>query len=532
MDPGWLGGPTPPLRLEVHYRDRVVPCFVERPKSLHALLAEAVTHNPGGEAVVCGDERLSWRDLDGRVSRLAAALARRGIGPGDRIAMLLGNGVPFVLTLFAAARLGAIAVPMSIRQQRPEIAFALADCGARALVHEPDLATRLPSPGEVPELRLRVSAGACAGSERLATLLDEDGVAVPAPVDEEDVAVILYTSGTTGRPKGATLTGLGIVHSSRVYEHCMALTDRDRIIAAVPLAHVTGLIANVTAAVRARATLVILPAFKAADFLALAERERATATVIAPAMYALCLLQPDFAARDLSAWRIGAYGGAPMPPATIEALARILPGLQLMNAYGSTETTSPVTLMPPRLTASHGDKVGLPVPGATVLAMDPEGLAVAPGEVGELWIAGPSVVPGYWNNPEATSREITGGFWHSGDLGTVDSDGFVAVLDRLKDMINRGGLKVYTAEVESVLAGHPLVVESAVVATPCPVLGERVHAVVVLREPVDATDSLRAFCATKLSDYKVPETFAFRAEPLPRNANGKVLKRELRPAPS
>jgi acyl-CoA synthetase (AMP-forming)/AMP-acid ligase II len=311
VDPGWLGGPTPPLRLELHYGQRVVPCFVERPRSLHGLLAEAVAHNPGGEAVVCGDERLSWRDLDGRVGRLAAALARRGIGSGDRIAMLLGNGVPFVLTLFAAARLGAIAVPMSIRQQRPEIAFALADCGARALIHEPDLATRLPSTGEAPDLRIRVTAGACAGSEPLDTLLGEDGAPAAAPVDEDDVAVILYTSGTTGRPKGATLTGLGIVHSSLVYEHCMALSDRDRIIAAVPLAHVTGLIANVTAAVCAKATLVILPAFKARDFLTLAARERTTATVIAPAMYALFLLQPDFAAHDLSAWRIGAFGGAP-----------------------------------------------------------------------------------------------------------------------------------------------------------------------------------------------------------------------------
>jgi acyl-CoA synthetase (AMP-forming)/AMP-acid ligase II len=308
----------------------------------------------------------------------------------------------------------------------------------------------------------------------------------------------------------------------------MAMTAADRSVAAVPLSHVTGLIANIAAVVRCSGTLVILPSFKAPEFLKAAERERMSHTVIVPAMYNLCLLEPEFDRYDLSAWRIGAYGGAPMPAATIERLAEKLPRLTLVNAYGATETTSPAVLMPPEHTAKHLDSVGKSVPCVTLAVMDEAGQELPRGEIGEIWISGPSVVRGYWNNPSATTEEIVAGFWRSGDLGSIDSDGFIRVFDRKKDMINRGGYKVYTAEVETVLAAHPGVVESAVVGKPCPVLGERVHAFVVPRDATLTAPKLRAFCAERLSDYKVPESFALRREALPRNANGKVLKRTLR----
>jgi O-succinylbenzoic acid--CoA ligase len=333
---------------------------------------------------------------------------------------------------------------------------------------------------------------------------------------EDDVAAILYTSGTTGRPKGAMLSNLGIVHSALNFELCMGLSTRTRNVAAVPLSHVTGLIASLAATVRCAGTLIVLPEFKARAFLELAARERMTHTLIVPAMYNLCLLEPGFAKFDLSSWRLGAYGGAPMPAVTIAALAQKLPDLALMNAYGATETTSPATLMPPAETARRRDSVGLAVPGAEIKVVDDE-----------LWIRGPMVVSGYWNDPAATEREFTDGFWHSGDVGSIDAEGFVRVLDRKKDMINRGGFKVYTAEVESALAEHPAIAESAVVGYACPVLGERVQAFVVVKNNVDH-DALREFCAQRLPDYKVPEKFTLRSEPLPRNANGKVLKRELR----
>src|SRR6201999_3987219 len=197
-------------------------------------------------------------------------------------------------------------------------------------------------------------------------------------------------------------------------------------------------------------------------------------------------------------------------------LATKLPGLKLMNCYGATETTSPSTIMPGELTAAHIDSVGLPCPGAPVIVVDAEGHELPRGEIGEIWIHGASVIKGYWNNPKATAESFTGGFWRSGDLGSIDADNLVRVFDRQKDMINRGGLKIYSAEVESVLASHPAVVESAIVARPCPVLGERVHAVVVTREPVSG-EALRGWCAARLSDYKVPETLSVSADPLPRN---------------
>jgi O-succinylbenzoic acid--CoA ligase len=217
-----------------------------------------------------------------------------------------------------------------------------------------------------------------------------------------------------------------------------------------------------------------------------------------------------------------------MAPATIARFAERLPGLKLMNAYGATETTSPVTLMPPSETAARPDSVGCALPCADILVMDDRGREVGAGEAGELWLGGPMVVPGYWNDPAATAESFVGGYWRSGDIGSKDADGFVRVFDRRKDMINRGGYKIYSVEVENALMGFPGVVEAAVVAEPCPVLGERVHAFVVVGAGVQPAD-LQRHCAGLLADYKVPETFTLSDTPLPRNANGKLLKRNLRP---
>lgn len=518
------------MRLEAHYGDRVVRCFAARPASVHALLLEAVQRNPDGEALVCGDTRLSYRQLLERSGRLAAGMAARGIGRGDRVALLLGNRIEFVVTLFAAARIGAISVPLSVREQTPGLAYMLSHCAASLLVHEADLAALLPAAGDVPALRARVAAaGSCPGSEDFDALLSDPGpVPDAAPVQEEDTTAILYTSGTTGRPKGAMLTHLGVVHSSMHFQIAMGLTPADCSIVAVPLSHVTGLVALITTMVRAAGKLVIMPAFKAADFLRLAAREGMTHTLMVPAMYHLCLLQPDFDAHDLRGWRVGAYGGAPMPVATIEALAAKVPSLTLMNCYGSTETTSPATLMPRGQTAAHNDTVGTPLACARICVMDADGRELPHGTLGEIWIGGPMVVRGYWDNTPASAAGFTGGYWHSGDIGSIDAEGYVRVVDRLKDMINRGGYKIYTIEVENALYAHPAVQECAVVAKPCPVLGERVHAFVMLREEGTTAQALAGFCRARLSDYKVPESFTLSLTPLPRNANGKLVKRDLR----
>jgi acyl-CoA synthetase (AMP-forming)/AMP-acid ligase II len=525
----WSHYSIPAMRLEARFGDRVIPAFCERPASLWAMIAHAASRNPDGEALVCGERRMNWREVAQQSAQIAAGLRKIGVQRGDRIALLLGNRIEFVLALFGAAHLGAVTVLLSTRQQKPEIAYVLNDCGAKLLIHEATLSDRVPDARDIPELMHRVSVDDT-GASQFCELIGDGPLPAPADVGEQDTAMILYTSGTTGRPKGAMLAHCNIIHSAMIYEACMELTEADRSIAAVPLAHVTGVVANIMSMARCAGTLIIVAEFKAADYLKVAARERVTQTVMVPAMYNLCLLQADFDNYDLSAWRIGGYGGAPMPIATIEKLAVKMPGLKLINAYGSTETTSPSTIMPPELTSAHIDSVGLPCPGAEIVVVDAEGRELPRGDIGEIWIRSGSVIKGYWNNPTATAESFTGGFWHSGDLGSIDKDDFVRVFDRQKDMINRGGLKIYSAEVESVLAGHPGVLESAIIAKPCPVLGERVHAVIVTRSGDVSEAVLRAWCAERLSDYKVPETMALTSEPLPRNANGKVLKRQLREA--
>ena len=527
----WNLPPQFATRFEAHFGSRVIRCFQQRPASVDELFRNALAQYPDHEVMVTpSGERWTYRQLDEAVSRAAAGFAARGLQAGDRIALLIGNDPTFVIALLAAARLNAITVPINIREQTPEMEFTLNQCGAKMLVHEASLAERLPQPSAHPALQMRFAVnGDCADSKSFSALLESaPSQQISAPSNEEDVAVILYTSGTTGKPKGATLTHFNIVHSIMHYDLCMAIRPGDRSLLAVPASHVTGLVAIILLMIRCGGCIVMLREFKAKACLELMAKERVTHSIMVPAMYNLCLLQADFDSYDLSAFRCGGYGGAPMPQATIATLAKKLPNLVLINAYGSTETTSPSTMMPLGLGATHSDSVGQVVPCGDICVMDDQGREVPRGESGELWIGGPMVVPGYWNNPEATKKSFCAGYWKSGDIGSIDANGFVRIHDRIKDMINRGGYKIYSAEVENVMSHHPLVIESAVVAVPDPVLGEKVQAVVVRRDASLSVESLRSFCAEYLSDYKVPDFFVLRDEPLPRNANGKILKRDLR----
>lgn len=528
----WKEYPVPSMRSEALFGDRVVRCFAVRPRSFHAMFEASVAAGPDAEAVVCGGQRWTYAQCDALSTRLAMGLAERGIGAGDRVVLFVGNGAEFVFTLLALQRLGAIAVPVGIREQRPGLAWIARQCGAVAIVADAALAERVPDAAEAPALKLRVSVGGVpAGWQAWDALLGPTGDAMPPHEGAEtDVAVILYTSGTTGHPKGAMLTHLNIVHSAMHFGSCMKLGRADRSALAVPASHVTGLIAVIASMLCAGGAVVVVPEFKADSFIALLQRERITHTLMVPAMYNLCLRHPSFAAADLAQWRIGGYGGAPMPMATIEDLAQRVPGLTLLNAYGATETTSPTTMMPMGDTAAHLASVGVVLPAAHVLVMDERGVELPRGETGELWIGGPMVVPGYWDNPEATLASFTAGYWHSGDLGWIDEGGYVHVGDRKKDMINRGGYKIFSIEVENVLMSFAGVLEAAVIARPCPVLGERVHAVVYAPGAAPDDAGLRAHCARQLADYKVPETVTWSEAPLPRNANGKLMKRVLRDA--
>lgn len=522
-----LGGA---LREEVHYDGRRMLCYAERPATLLAMFDDLVRRLPDRPAIVEG-EVLSYVDLDRRSAAIAAGLARQGIAAGDRVAFLLGNTWEFLGTLVACLRLGAIVVPIGTRQQRAELEFLLNDCGASALIFDAAYAAAVPAPESLSRPLLRIVVrGATPGALPFAELLTPAAPPPPPATTEEDTAVILYTSGTTGRPKGARLTHLGIIHSALTFARCTGLSQADRGLVAVPLSHVTGLVGVAMSTMIVGGCVILMAqAYKTPDFLALAARERMTWSILVPAIYTLCAASPDLAQHDLSAWRIGCFGGAPMPVATIALLAEKLPQLALLNAYGATETTSPTTVMPRGCWRDHMDSVGQVVPCGEVRVLDEQGNPVLAGAHGELYIAGPMVVPGYWDRPEANRSEFVDGYWRSGDIGAIDAEGFVRLFDRRKDMINRGGFKIFSAEVENTLSFCPGVLECAIVGRPDPVLGERVHAFVVPRDgSAIAAADIRAFCAERLADYKVPETVTVLAEPLPRNANGKVQKAVLR----
>src|SRR5258707_884335 len=294
----WSHYSIPGMQLEARFGDRIVPAFRERPRSIWAMVSDAASRNPDGEALVCGITRMTWREVTQQSALIATGLRKMGLQSGDRVALLLGNRIEFVLAMLGAAHLGAVTVILSTRQQKPEIAYVLADAH------------------DIPDLAYRISVDDNESGAQFSDLINNEALHAPAAVGEEDTAIILYTSGTTGRPKGAMLAHCNVIHSATVYEACMKLTSADRSIAAVPLAHVTGVVANIMSMVRCAGTLIIVSEFKAADYLKVASRERVTQTVMVPAMYNLCLLQADFDSYDLSAWRIGGYGGAPVavPP--------------------------------------------------------------------------------------------------------------------------------------------------------------------------------------------------------------------------
>jgi long-chain acyl-CoA synthetase len=521
---GWHA-PSIRTRLEAHYGDRVVNCYAERPRSIDEMLRAAVERWPDRTAITDEARSLDYAALDREANAVAAGLFGLGIGQGDRVAILLDNSVEVLVVLCAVIRLGAIAVPVNVRVSEPELCRVLEHSRAKAIFFEAVLLAKLPGePGAVSRIVVRGEA-----PDSLPYLdLASTSMRIPAvSADEEDTAIILYTSGTTGRPKGAMLTHLGLIGAALTYVTVAGLREGDSVAVPAPMSHVTGITGGLLPMLLIGGRTVSFRAFKAAAYLRRIADEKVTFMVMVPAMYALCLLAPELDELDLSAWRVGGYGGAPMAQSLITDLGEKFPNLQLVNSYGSTETTGPQVMGRPADALRKRDCLGVPTPGVEVLVVDEHGGALPTGGVGEIWIRSGNVCRGYWDDPDATAAEFIGGFWRSGDIGCFDEDGFLKLLDRKKDVINRGGYKIYSAEVEGTLVSFPGVVEAAVVPYPCPVLGERVHAFVTVDKKMADAPTLRDFCLERLTDYKVPDRFTIGTAPLPRNPNGKILKREL-----
>ena len=515
------------VQTELHWH-RSVRCYIDRARTVDEAFRVAVASAPDSPALSEGDVWHSYAALDAIVDWFAGNLSQRGVRQGDRVAVYLGNCMEAIVSVLGIARLGAVLVPVGSRLRRPELEYVLVDAEPVALIYDRDLESELPSASASPGLSMRFRVGGGADDANAFEALLRAGSSPPrSTVAEDDVFAILYTSGTTGRPKGAMLSHLGAVHSSLHWKYCLGFRPGEISALCIPWTHVAGLCGAVLPILHVGGHLIVMRSFGRREFLELAARERITHALMVPAMYSLCLLEPDLASFDLSAWRLGVYGGAPMPEPTIRRFGAAVPHLAMCNAYGATETTSPATIMPPGDGIMYTDSIGKVVPCGAIKVMDEQRQELPPGELGELWIAGPMIVPGYWRNPDATSAGFADGYWKSGDIGSVDVQGYVRIADRKKDMIIRGGFKVYPAEVENVLCDQNGIVEAAVVGQPDAVLGERsvafVHVTAALSE-----QAVRAFCAERMADYKVPDRVVITDGPLPRNANGKIQKDELR----
>lgn len=509
-------------RAEAHF-GRVFACYPDRSSDLAEHLAQISRTRPNALAIVDGETRLTYAQLAAQAGSIAALLAGAGIGRGDRVAVMLSNSADAVRSVLAILQLGAVLVAIGTRSRGAELVYICSDCTPKAIIYAAEFADVVGSAPSAPGMQWDVG-----GDDWQAAISHP----VPPPAlqrqDEEGLFAILYTSGTTGKPKGAMLTHLGVIHSCLHWRDAFALSDTEKTLVCVPWAHVSGLCGVVMPFLYLGGTLVMVGEFKRRVALELAEQERITHALMVPAMYNLCLLEPDLASFNLQSWRIAAYGGAPMPEPTIARFAAAFPALAMCNAYGATETTSPATIMPPGEGTAHPDSIGRVVKCGDIRVMDDTGCEVPAGTDGELWIAGPMVVPGYWRNAEATAASFVGGYWKSGDIGSIDAQGYVRIADRKKDMIIRGGFKVYPAEVESVLAGLDGVIEAAVVGRNDPMLGEAVVAFVTADSSGLCPENVATWCAERLSDYKVPSVIVIEAAALPRNANGKIQKAQLR----
>jgi acyl-CoA synthetase (AMP-forming)/AMP-acid ligase II len=487
------------------------------PLNLVHMLRDTVARHPDREAVVetGGGPRLSYRQLWERAGRVAGGLRAAGVQRGDRAAIRLGNGADWVLAFWGTVLAGAVVVPVNTRFTEDEAGYVVGDSGARYV-----FATGAPLPDGEP-------------------LCVED-------LGEHDPAAIFYTSGTTGFPKGAVTTHENFMSNCESCRRILGVPvegTNPRTLISVPLFHVTGCNSQLLVALYLGGTTVVLPQFEVGAFLDAIEEERIDTLTTVPAIYWLAINQPRFAKVDVSRIRSLSYGGAPIAPELVYRIMKAFPAARVGNGFGLTETASVATYLPHEF-AEHADSVGFPVPVCDV-KLD----QVTDDGVGELLIRGPNVVAGYWNKPAETTAAFTDGWLRSGDLARIDDDGSVArltakrpssredprpsglvyVVDRAKDMINRGGENVYCVEVENALAGAPGVFEAAVVGVPDTVMGEKVGAVLV-PAPGGSIDvpAVLDYLAERIADFKIPQYVVVRPEALPRNPGGKLLKRRLR----
>jgi long-chain acyl-CoA synthetase len=494
------------------------------------------------------DTAIPARTVRAQANALAAHFQALGLRTDDRVAVCLQNDPHWLTTLLAAWQAGLIVVPLNPMMREPELKSYLLDSDARVLVTSAGYLGEVAGDvlAHVPLIEVIIAEGEPPRFDAMAGVPVRDVDVVFAEFDRaadihvprtgSDVALLTYTSGTTGPRKGAMNTHANLLHSATILTSWYGLDASDVIWGIAPFFHITGLTTELALTIRTGAPLVMFHRFEPASAVRLAERWRATFCVGAITTYIAMLSEATFAERDLSALTKVFTGGAPVSPKTVERFEGQT-GIYIHNGYGLTESTGPATFTPrgtraPIDPASGALSVGVPLPGMTVEFVDPKTREpVDSGEPGEIVLSGPLIVAGYWGKPEETVNAIPGGRLHTGDIGFVNEDGYLFIVDRAKDQINASGYKIWPREVEEVLFQHPAVQEAAVVGRPDAYRGETVAAYIVLRPGQSVTaEELTEFCVTRMAAYKRPRSFEFVSD-LPKTLTGKVLRRTLRNDP-
>ena len=505
---------------------------IARRQTIGDLLRRSATRHPDRTAIVDGDLRRTYRELDDAVNRAANALAERGLAKGDRLALLGHNSYGFVVTYFACARLGVICVPINYMLSAGEVAYILEHSGATAMVAE-DLLIELAEAG-IAAAGAPIAVRGVIGEQRdgwesvAGWTTHRDAAEPTVDLADDDTVELLYTSGTESRPKGTMLTSRSLIaqHTSCFVDGEMTPDDVE--VHALPLFHSAQLHCFFTPSIHLGAVNVLLPKADPAAMLAAVEAERATKLFCPPTVWIALMNHPDFDRRDLSSLRKGYYGASIMPVEVLAELGERLPGVRLFNFYGQTEMSPVATVLRPEDQVRKAGSAGRPALSVETKIVDLDGRPVAAGEVGEIVHRSPQAMVGYWDDPAKTAETFRGGWLHTGDLGYLDDEGYLYVVDRMKDMIKSGGENVASREVEEVIHAHPAVAEAAVFAIPHPRWIEAVAAVVVPRAgEVLAPDTITAFCRERLAGFKTPR-YVVVADGLPKNPSGKILKRELR----
>jgi long-chain acyl-CoA synthetase len=496
--------------------------------NLASILTGSAERTPASPAIRLGEVELTYADLDDRSARLATLLLEKGFEPGERVGVMLPNVPEFPIAYYGVLRAGGVVVPMNVLLKRREIAFYLEDSGAKLLLAWHGFA------GEA------CDGAADAGARPIeveptsfASTLD---ALEPAPgmveADEQDTAVILYTSGTTGKPKGAELTHANLDRNAEVSSRTTCeIGEGDVVLGALPLFHSFGQTVGMNASLRVGACLTLVPKFDPGEALETMQRDGVTHFYGVPTMYGALLHHPDRERFDTSKLRNCITGGASMPVEVLHGFEKAF-GAVVLEGYGLSET-SPVAC------SNHPDRerkagsIGTPIEGVEMRLLDEDDNPVTRGEIGEIAIRGHNIMKGYWQRPDATEEAMRGGWFHSGDMARVDEDGYFYIVDRKKDLIIRGGYNVYPREVEEVLYEHPKIREAAVVGVPHDEWGEEIGAAVVLHDGEElAPEEVSAYVKERIAAYKYPRLVWF-VDALPKGPTGKILKREIEiPAPA